>query len=156
MMAALQNWWAALSRRERGLVGVAAAQALAVLTWLLLRPLLGYLAGLDEAHRTAIERAARVEAKAALIKAAPRAPPSANSGPVATWLTQSAGDAGLTLDRNDPRGDAAATIAVSSARAPALIGWLAAQEGQGLVIDRLSLTPGPDGSVALTAEVRRP
>jgi general secretion pathway protein M len=156
MMAALQRWWGALSRREKRLVAVAAALALGVLAWLLLRPLFTYLSGLDEAHRDAVERAARVEAKALLLKSDARGDSPITSGPLDAWLTQSAGDMGLTLDRNEARGQAAATIAVSSARAPALVGWLARLEGQGLVIDRLALTPGPDGSVALTAEVRRP
>ena len=156
MTVTLKSWWGALSRRERRLVGVAAILAFGVLAWLLLRPLFTYLTGLDDAHRIAVERAARVEAKAALLKSGGDRAPSAVGGPLDVWLTQSAGDTGLTLDRNEARGAAAATIAVSSARAPALIAWLAALEGQGLVIDRLSLTPGADGSVALTAEVRRP
>lgn len=156
MMMSLQNWWTALSPRERRLVGIAALLAFGVLAWLLLRPLFAYLGGLDEAHRSAVERAARVEAKAALLKSDAGVVAAVQGGPLDALLAQSAGDSGLTLDRNEARGDAAATIAVSSARAPALIGWLARLEAQGLIIDRVSLTPGADGSVALTAELRRP
>jgi len=158
MIASLKLWWRTLAPRERVLVGVATALAAAVLTWLLLRPVASYLNGLDDTHRMAVERAGRVEAKAALLQGAddrPAAPGA--SGPIDQWLAQTAADTGLTLDRNEQRaGGGAATIAISSARAPALIGWLAGLERQGLVIDRLSLTPGADGSVALTAEVRRP
>jgi general secretion pathway protein M len=118
MMASLTRWWLALSGREKRLVGVAGALAAAVLLWLILRPLVGYIAGLGDQHRLAVERAARVEAKAALLKG--------DGAPVATAVTG-------PLDQ-----------------------WLAQLEGQGLVIDRLSLTPGTDGSVGLTAEVRRP
>jgi general secretion pathway protein M len=157
MIAALKNWWAGLAPRERVLVGIAGALTFAVLLWLLLRPIAAYMSGLGEAHRVAVERAARVDTKVALIKKAGDRPVGAShAGPLDQWLAQSATDTGLTLDRNEPRGGDAATIAISSARAPALIGWLAGLEGQGLVVDRLSLTPGTDGSVALTAEVRRP
>lgn len=156
MIASLNRWWQALSLREKRLVGVAGALAAAVLLWLIVRPLVGYIDGLGDQHRLAVERAARVEAKAELLKnrigpAAPAVP-----GPLGQWLAQSAGDTGLTLDRNEARGDAAATIAIASARAPALLGWLATLEAQGLVIDRLAITPGADGTVGVTAEVRQP
>lgn len=156
MIASLTRWWQALSLREQRLVGVAAVLAAAVLLWLILRPLVGYLGGLGDAHKLAVERAARVEVKAALVKGADASAASNISGPLDQWLAVSAGDTGLTLDRNEARGDKAATLAIASARAPAVIGWLAQMEAQGLVIDRLTITPGTDGSVGVTAEVRRP
>ena len=156
MIASLTRWWNALSGREKRLVGIAGALAAAVLLWLIVRPLLGYLGSLDEAHRAAVERAARVEAKAALLKSSAAPAATAVAGSLDQWLAQSAGDTGLTLDRNEARGEAAATIAIASARAPALMGWLATLEAQGLVIDRVAVTPGTDGSVGVTAEVRRP
>lgn len=155
MMTGLQNWWGGLSQRERILVAAGATLALLVLAWLIGRGMIGALDAQAERHREAVARAARVEAKAALI-AAPVQSATLPAGPLDQWLAQSAGDAGLTLDRNDARGESLAAIAVSSARAPGLIAWLAGLEEQGLVFDRLSLTPGTDGTVALTAEVRRP
>ncbi|MDX2210857.1 MAG: type II secretion system protein GspM [Sphingopyxis sp.] len=156
MIASLTRWWQALSVREQRLVGVAGALAAAVLLWLILRPLVGYISGLGDEHKLAVERAARVEAKAALIKGA-AAPANARiTGPLDQWIAVSAGDTGLSLDRNEARGDGAATLAIASARAPAVIGWLAQLEAQGLVVDRLTITPSTDGSVGVTAEVRRP
>jgi general secretion pathway protein M len=156
MIASLTRWWQALSVREQRLVGVAGALAAAVLLWMILRPLVGYMYGLGDEHRLAVERAARVEAKAALLKNGAGPTAGGVTGPLDQWLAVSAGDTGLTLDRNERRGESAATVTVASARAPAVIGWLAQIEGQGLVIDRLSITPGTDGTVGLTAEVRRP
>lgn len=156
MIASLNRWWHALSLREKRLVGVAGALAAAVLLWLILRPLATYVYGLGDEHRLAVERAARVEAKAAILKSGARPTVGSVTGPLDQWLALSAGDMGLTLDRNEARGDGAATVSITSARAPAVIGWLAQIEGQGLVIDRLSITPGTDGTVGLTAEVRRP
>lgn len=156
MMASLTRWWQALSGREKRLVGFAGALAALVLLWLIVRPLVGYINGLGEEHRMAVERAARVEAKAALLKSGTAPVATVVAGSIDQWLAQSAGDTGLTLDRNEARGEAAATIAIASARAPALMGWLATLEAQGLVIDRVAITPGTDGSVGVTAEVRRP
>ncbi len=156
MISAIRQWWTGLSQRERVLVGVAGGLTAAVLLWLAARALLAGLESGAEAHREAIARAARVEAKAALLAAAPQTPPASQSGALDLWLGQSATDMGLTLDRNDARGERLASIAIASARAPAVVGWLAGLEAQGLVIERLSLTPGTDGTVAMTAEVRRP
>ena len=156
MIADLERWWRALSRREQALVGTAAALALLVLAWLVARGVVGALDAQADRHRDAVARAARIEAKAALLAAAPAALRAAPVGALDQWLAQSAADSGLALDRNDPRGERAASIAIASARAPGLVGWLAALEDQGLVLDRVSITPGTDGSAALTAEVRRP
>jgi general secretion pathway protein M len=156
MMVGLKNWWTALSLRERVLIGVAAGLVLAVLLWLAVRAMLGLLDSSAAAHRDAIARAARVEAKLAMLDQ--QRAPTANSlaGPLDQLLAQSAGETGLILDRNEARGERLATIAIGSARAPALIGWLTGLESQGILIDRLTITPGTDGSVALTAELRRP
>ncbi|RYE06772.1 MAG: hypothetical protein EOP22_20175, partial [Hyphomicrobiales bacterium] len=71
------------------------------------------------------------------------------------YLAQSAGEIGLTLDRNEARGEGQATIAIATARATVLTDWLASLEGQGFVIDQLTITPAADGTVGLTAELRK-
>lgn len=157
MMIALQQWWTRLSPRERVLVGVAAALTILLLFWLLVRALLIGLDSQAEAQKLVFERAARIEAKAGLLAQPPeRAATAAPAGPLDQIVAQLATDTGLTLDRNDPRGSNAAAIAIASARAPALITWLSGLEESGIIIERMAMTPGADGSVALTAEVRRP
>ncbi len=71
------------------------------------------------------------------------------------FLAQSAGEIGLTLDRNEARGTAQATIAIATAKAPVLNDWLAALETQGFVVDQLTVTPAADGTVGMTAELRK-
>ena len=71
------------------------------------------------------------------------------------FLAQSAGEIGLTLDRNEARGQGQATIAIATARAPVLTDWLASLEAQGFIIDQLTITPAADGTVGLTAELRK-
>ena len=71
------------------------------------------------------------------------------------YLAQSAGEIGLTLDRNEARGAGKATIAIAAAKAPVLVDWLASLEGQGFVVDQLTITPAADGTIGLTAELRK-
>ncbi|HMN53275.1 MAG TPA: type II secretion system protein GspM [Sphingopyxis sp.] len=71
------------------------------------------------------------------------------------YLAQSAGEIGLTLDRNEARGQRQATIAIGAAKAPVLTGWLASLEGQGFIVDQLTITPAADGTVGMTAELRK-
>lgn len=157
MIAAVEQGWAQLSPRERVLVGVAGVLALLVLVWLAAQMMLAALDGQAKAQNDVFARAARIEAKAQLL-ARPAEPAAAAmpAGNLDQILSQLAADTGLTLDRNDARGESGAVIAIASARAPALVGWLSGLEEGGIVIDRLAITPGTDGSVALTAELRRP
>ena len=71
------------------------------------------------------------------------------------YLTQSAGEIGLALDRNEARGSGQATIAIATAKAPVLTDWLASLEAQGFVVDQLTITPAADGTVGMTAELRK-
>lgn len=157
MIGAAQTWWAGLSARERVLVGIAGVAALLVILWLVARALLTALDSQTAAQDAAFARAARIEAKAELLIRPPeQVAASVPAGPLDQTLAALAGDTGLTLDRNDARGENSASIAIASARAPALMGWLTGLEDSGIVIERLTITPGTDATVALTAELRRP
>lgn len=156
MTEAVRNWRQGLSRRERWLVVIAAGLTLAVLIWALGRPAYAAFVNLEAEHRAAIEREGRVAAKAALLTERPATPAAIAEGvAIDQYLSQSAGDIGLTLDRNEARGSAQATIAIAAARATVLADWLAALEGQGFIVDQLTITPGNDGTVGMTAELRR-
>jgi len=157
MTERIRNWWAGLSRRERWLVGVAALLALAMLLWGLGRPAYAAFASLEGDHRAAIEREGRVVAKAQLLARRPATTVAAavDAAPIDQFLAQSAGEIGLTLDRNEARGTNQATIAIATAKSPVLTDWLAALEEQGFFVDQLSITPAADGTVGMTAELRR-
>lgn len=157
MTESLQNWWSGLSQRERWLVGIAGVLALAVILWGLGRPAYAAIADLEAQHRAAIEREGRVAAKVQLLGQRPAKSLAATANAVAIdqYLAQSAGEIGLTLDRNEARGQEQATIAIATARAPVLTDWLASLEAQGFIIDQLTITPAADGTVGLTAELRK-
>lgn len=157
MTERLQNWWVGLSQRERWLVGIAGLLALGVLLWGLGRPAVAAFIDLESQHRTAIEREGRVAAKVQLLADRPARPVAVAADAVAIdqYLAQSAGEIGLTLDRNEARGSGQATIAIATAKAPVLTDWLASLEGQGFIVDQLTITPAADGTVGLTAELRK-
>lgn len=157
MIGKLQTWWTGLSLRERWLVAVAGVLALGVLLWGLGRPAVAAFIDLESRHRAAIEREGRVAAKVQLLGQRPAKSVAAAVDAVAIdqYLAQSAGEIGLTLDRNEARGANQATIAIATARAPVLTDWLASLEGQGFIVDQLTITPAADGTVGLTAELRK-
>ena len=157
MMDAVKNWWNGLSMRERWLVGVAGVLATLVLVWALGRPAVAAFADLESRHSAAIEREGRVAAKLQLLAQRPAKSLAAAVDAVAIdqYLAQSAGEIGLTLDRNEARGQGQATIAIAAAKAPVLTDWLASLEGQGFVVDQLTITPAADGTVGMTAELRK-
>lgn len=156
MTEAIRNWWTGLSRRERWLVGIAGALALAVLGWALGRPAVTAIVALDQDHAAAIERERRIAAKAQLLAQRPAKPVAAvDAVAIDQFLAQSAGEIGLTLDRNEARGTSQASIAIATAKAPVLNDWLAALEAQGFVVDQLTITPAADGTVGMTADLRR-
>eukprot|EP00611_Tribonema_gayanum_P011408 TRINITY_DN21635_c0_g1_i1.p2 TRINITY_DN21635_c0_g1~~TRINITY_DN21635_c0_g1_i1.p2 ORF type:complete len:167 (+),score=31.44 TRINITY_DN21635_c0_g1_i1:25-501(+) len=153
MTERLHNWWMALSRRERWLVGIAGALTLGVLLWGLGRPAVAAFIDLESQHRAAIEREGRVAAKVQLLAQRPAKSVAAAVDAVAIdqYLAQSASEIGLTLDRNEARGAGQATIAIATVRAPVVTDWLASLESQGFVVDQLTITPAADGTVGLTA-----
>jgi general secretion pathway protein M len=157
MTERIANWWQGMSRRERWLVGAAGVLAFGVLIWLLGRPAYAGFVHLEADHRAAIERQGRVAAKVQLLAQRPATSAAAANDTVAIdqFLTQSAGEIGLTLDRNEARGQGQATIAIATAKAPVLADWLASLEAQGFVVDQLTITPAADGTVGMTAELRR-
>lgn len=157
-MSAIRTWWDGLTVRERWLVGIAGGMAAAVLLWLATFGVTAALSDAREAHGLAVDRAAgiaaRVEAIEAL-QAAPR-PAAASAATVDIVVAQSAAEQGFTLSRNEAQGGGAATIAIANARAPAVLAWLAELEAMGILAGDLSLRPNADGTVALTATLRRP
>lgn len=157
MIERVQSWWEGLSIRERVLVSIAGLLALGVVAWAIGRPVYAAFDDLDTEHRAAVDREGRVAAKVTLLsrRAPKQADAASDTVAVDQFLAQSAGEIGLTLDRNDARGSDQATIAIVTAKAPVLTDWLAGIEAQGFVVDQLTITPAADGTVGMTAELRR-
>ena len=81
---------------------------------------LAAFADLESRHSAAIEREGRVAAKVQLLASRPAKSVAAgvDAAAIDQYLAQSAGEIGLTLDRNEARGQGQATIAIATAKAP--------------------------------------
>lgn len=125
-MSRIAAWWQGLSPRERAMVAAMCAAIAAFVAWFgVLAPL---RAARDEArqrHAEAVRAAAHVDAALARIAAirAQRPPPPAADAWQAIVI-DSAGAAGLGLERQEVLPDGALAIGIGGAAAPALFGWL--------------------------------
>ena len=161
MTEAIGRWWATLSTRERIMVGVAGTLALVIGGWLLVfRPLDSALQAERLEHAAALERRAAVAVRVAEIRrlvasGATRRADRNSAVAVSLALTQAAAERGFTLSRNDAQGDNAAAIAIANARATAVLPWIDELAGQGYAASDLTLRPNADGTVAVTATLRR-
>jgi general secretion pathway protein M len=158
MMERMQTYWSERSTREQWMLGVMFALLAIVILWL------GVAMPLDRAQRSArdalneaTDRNAAVRSAVKQLKTLPRS--AAAAGPVTPidqFVSQSAGEAGLTLERAQAQGDDRMDIAIASVRPVALFSWLALLEGQGVRVDTMSARPSPTaGSVSVQAVLVR-
>ncbi|KFG89615.1 General secretion pathway protein M [Sphingobium herbicidovorans NBRC 16415] len=154
MTEALQKYWAERSPREQWMLGVMFAMLAVVIFWLgIMRPLASAQRSTHDALIEATDRNAAMRTKVSLLKTLPR---TVNAGPtdsaVDQLVGQSAGEAGLTLERAQAQGTGRIEIAMASVRPVALFSWLAALETQGVRVETMSARPSPTaGSVSVQA-----
>ncbi|WP_261934558.1 type II secretion system protein M [Sphingomonas bisphenolicum] len=158
MMERLGTYWAERSTREQWMLGVMFALLAVVILWF------GVAMPLDRAQRSArdtlneaTDRNAAVRVAVKQLKALPRnAVVTGPVAPVDQFVSQSAGEAGLTLERAQAQGGDRIDIAIASVRPVALFSWLAALEAQGIRVDTMSARPSPTaGSVSVQAVLVR-
>lgn len=158
MMKRMKSLWAERSAREQVMLGVMIALLAGVILWFgVAMPLdRAQIAARDEL-RGATDRNAAVRAAVKQLKALPRNAQAAGpSAPIDQLVGQSAGEAGLTLERAQAQGADRMDIAIASVRPVALFSWLATLEAQGVRVDTMSARPAPTaGSVAVQAVLAR-
>ena len=157
MMDAVKTMWGERSPREQWMLGVMFALLAVVLLWLGAMGLAGAQRSARDALLTATDRNAEMRAKVKLLKTLPRGVTggSASVG-IDQLVSQSAGEAGLTLERAEAQGGARIEIAMASVRPVALFSWLAGLEAQGISVETMSARPSPTaGSVSVEAVLVR-
>lgn len=156
MMGRVNAWYIGLTGRERALVSVAGALvALVVALYGIILPIGTALDDAAVRHRLATERAGRIEAQIAALKSAPRARVAALAGPVEQVAGASAQEAGFVVQSNQRRGSDMAVIVIPTARPSAALAWIDGLSAQGLAVEQLTITPAPDGTVAVNVTLRR-
>ena len=157
MMDAVKTMWGERSPREQWMLGVMFALLAVVLLWLGVMGLAAAQRSARDALLTATDRNAAMRAKVKLLKTLPRGVTggSASVG-IDQLVSQSAGEAGLTLEQAEAQGGARIEIAMASVRPVALFSWLAALEAQGVRVETMSARPSPTaGSVSVQAVLVR-
>lgn len=158
MIDQMKSWWGERSPREQWMLGLMFALLALVILWLaVLRPLEATRRSRREALAEATDRNAAIRAKVKALKALP---PSGGTGlsavPIDQQVSQSAGEAGLTLERAQAQGSDRIDIGMTSVRPVALFSWLAVLEAQGLRVETMSARPSATGgSVSVQAVLVR-
>lgn len=158
MMERLKILWGERSPREQWMLGAMFALLALVILWLgVFRPLDGAQRSARDALREATDRNASIRAKVKLLKSLPRSSGTVDAGvPLDQFIGQSAGEAGLTLERAQAQGTERLDMAIASVRPVALFSWLAALEAQGVRVETMSARPSPTaGSVSVQAVLVR-
>lgn len=157
MIARVQAWYTGLTTREWTLVTIAGVLAgLIVLIYGVVLPVGHAFDAADARHVASVQRTERLMAALRLLDARPAGPASrTGAGPVEQTVAASAEQAGFVLQSNQPRGSDVTAIVIASARPAAVFAWLDALAGTGVIVDTLTVTPAPDGSIAVNATLRR-
>lgn len=150
-----RDWFAGLTGRERWLVGIAGVLAILVIgIYGIVLPLGAAHDAAHVRHREAVFASARVLARLEALENAPE-PAPAGSGPVTQAVAAMADEQGLVLQANDARGNDAAQIGVPTAAPGAALALLDALAAEGIAAEQVTITPAADGSVSLSASLRR-
>jgi len=158
MMERLKVLWRERSPREQWMLGAMFALLAVVILWLgLFRPLDAAQRFARDELREATDRNAAIRAKVKLLQSLPRTAGIADPDvPLDQFIGQSAGEAGLTLERAQAQGADRLDMAIASVRPVALFSWLAVLEAQGVRVETMSARPSPTaGSVSVQAVLVR-
>ncbi|CAM3226364.1 hypothetical protein SPAN111604_11540 [Sphingomonas antarctica] len=153
MIAQFKTFWSERSQRERVLLGVMFAMAAAMILWFgIARPLAAARIRAEARLATASDEAGLIAARRAFRDGAG----GGYHGTVsAIDLVRSTGSAaGFTLTRVDSDGTGGVSLAIASAKAPALFGWLAGLERQGLRVATIDLHANADGTLGADATLK--
>lgn len=158
MMERMKALWGERSPREQWMLGIMFALLAIVILWLgVMWPLQSAQRSARAALAEATDRNASIRAKVKLLKSLPRTgATAASAGSIDQLIGQSAGEAGLTLERAQAQGANRIDIAMASVRPVALFSWLAALEVQGIRVDTITARPSATaGSLSVQAVLVR-
>lgn len=156
-MNGIRAWFTSRSLREQRLIAVMIALLAATSLWGgVIRPVRDGLASSRARYDDAVARLGATRGAVAAIKAIQRGRPRTPDAPLADAVRARADAAGFTLSALDPDGDRI-RIAIGTAKAGALLGWIAGLEEDGVLVDSVTITANGDGTVAaqLTLKARR-
>lgn len=154
-MTDLRLWFAGRSSRERWLILVMLALAAVTLAWGgIVRPLGDALASEQERARDAETRLATTQAAVDELRQARARHVVPITGALADAVRTEAAAAGFELAGLDVQGPDRVHVTLKSARAGALMAWLARMERLGILVDNARLTDNGDRTVGVDLTLR--
>lgn len=152
-MQNMKNWWVNHSLAERRLMAGLGLIALVVFLWLgLFRPLNDGLSNGWERQGAALDRYASVRSKVAELRQKPARQTPVERAPIEQLVSQSAAEAGFTLDRANQQGAGKLAVSISAARVGPLLQWISGLESAGIAVQTISIVPGAsEGTVSMQA-----
>lgn len=156
-MTGFRLWWRDRSPREHWLLAIMALLALLMLLWFgVLRPLAAAREAAVARHAAAVTDLGAVKAMTARIRAAERRAGPLGSVPLLELVERRAQEAGLTTEAMAGSGDGRVTLRIAAVRPQVILGWLDKLEtGDGIAVERLSIDPNQDATVAVTLTLGR-
>lgn len=155
MIAALRLWFAALTQREKYLVGTAGAlTALVVTIFGILLPVLSAIENANADHDEAVERRGRIVAAVEAAQKQQTGPRSTATADIDLLITQGAGEKGFDLVKSPNAAPGQISFRIDQARAPALLAWLTEVEAQNVMMRSVTLRSGADGTVTVDAQLQ--
>ena len=155
MIAAIGLWFAALTRREQRLVGIAGAlTALAITIFGILLPILSAIDQAKIDHDEAVQRRGRIIATVDAVQQQKTDPRSTATVDIDLLITQSAAEKGFDLVKSPNSAPGQISFRMDQARAPALLAWLTELEGQNVAVRSVALRPGANSTVTVDAQLQ--
>lgn len=158
MSALVKNWWRERTEREQRLLAAMAVLFAIVVGWLgVIRPISTSKAEARERHARAVVALADLHELRAQAQRAEKRPALPLDETLAPFVTRSAAEAGLTLERLDAEGPQQVKLNIAAVRPAAFFGWAQRLEVRhGLVVQQVAAFRNADTTVAVQATIRRP
>jgi general secretion pathway protein M len=147
MIARLKTWFDGRSRREKWLILSMLALLGVTAAWIIVLPIDEALSSARRRNADAAIRLAQTRGQVDAVRALRRARPEALAEPLDAIVRQSGSAAGFALDSVSTDGNKL-RVHINSARGGALLAWLGELEGQGVLVDQLSVTDAGSHNVA--------
>jgi general secretion pathway protein M len=154
MIANLRTWFDGRSPRERYMLLVMAALFVVTVIWGLYLPIGDALSSAKTRHTDAVIRYGETQARVRAIEQLRKGGPAQLAGPLDTIVRDRANEAGFDLSSLGPAPGGGIALAIAKAKPAALLGWVAALESGGILVDSLSATDNGDKTVAVQMTVK--
>jgi general secretion pathway protein M len=155
MMAVIRLWFAALTRREQWLVGVAGAMtAFVVVIFGILLPILSTIDQAKLDHDEAVQRRGRIIATVDAAQKQQTGPRSTATADIDLLIVQNAAENGFDLVKSANNAPGQISFRIDQARAPALLAWLTELEGQNVAVRSIALRLGANSTVTVDAQLQ--